>query len=122
MSDSRKQNQFRLNTPNKVIGKNNKAARNGKGLLGSNSFPAKTQTIIEEIRQPKNIGLNSSKKTSVRRPLHSKTALIGKLAGNNWNSGTWEKFGPGGFRKFNETLGPEVCQRAGLFRHPTGNI
>jgi len=38
---------------------------------------------------------------------------------NNWDLGIWEKFGPGGFRTFNETLGPEVCERPGLFRHPT---
>jgi hypothetical protein len=56
----------------------------------------------------------------------SKPAVLGKLAGsnsgpaNNWDLGLWEKFGPGGFRSFNETLGPEVCQRPGLFRHPTG--
>ncbi len=35
-------------------------------------------------------------------------------------SGTdWNKFGPGGYRQFNETIGPEVCDRPGLFRHPT---
>lgn len=50
----------------------------------------------------------------------SRPALLNKVAGNNWNSGSWQKYGPGGFRAFNETLGPEVCQRPGLFRHPTG--
>ena len=50
----------------------------------------------------------------------SRPALLNKVAGNNWNSGNWQKYGPGGFRAFNETLGPEVCQRPGLFRHPTG--
>jgi hypothetical protein len=56
--------------------------------------------------------------------------VLGKLAGgggnggnsNNWDLGLWEKFGPGGYRTFNETLGPEVCQRPGLFRHPTGGL
>ena len=59
--------------------------------------------------------------TSISRPTQTRPAVLGKLAPaeNNWNSGTWEKFGPGGFRTFNETLGPEVCQRPGLFRHPT---
>ena len=62
--------------------------------------------------------------TAVSRPNQHRPAVLGKLAGtgssavNNWDSGTWEKFGPGGFRSFNETLGPEVCQRPGLFRHP----
>ena len=46
--------------------------------------------------------------------------MLNKVAGNNWNNGNWQKYGPGGFRAFNETLGPEVCQRPGLFRHPTG--
>ena len=50
----------------------------------------------------------------------SRPALLNKVAGNNWNSGSWQKYGPGGFRAFNETLGPEVCQRPGLFRHPNG--
>jgi hypothetical protein len=64
--------------------------------------------------------------TTFKRPVVSKPAVLGKLAGsnsgpaNNWDLGLWEKFGPGGFRSFNETLGPEVCQRPGLFRHPTG--
>jgi len=57
--------------------------------------------------------------TSVSRPVQSRPALLNKVAGNNWNSGNWQKYGPGGFRAFNETLGPEVCQRPGLFRHPT---
>jgi len=57
--------------------------------------------------------------TSVSRPVQHRPALLSKVAGNNWNSGNWQKFGPGGFRTFNETLGPEVCQRPGLFRHPT---
>lgn len=63
--------------------------------------------------------------TAVSRPSQNRPAVLGKLdpsgqsAVNNWDSGTWEKFGPGGFRTFNETLGPEVCQRPGLFRHPT---
>merc|ERR1712106_400104 len=119
-SNDRNTNQLSVNVPKRVSGRDNKAGVTGKGLLGSNSFPSRTQTLNVDLRKPKNVGgFNGSKKTSVRRPLHSKTALIGKLAGNNWNSGTWQKFGPGGFRKFNETLGPEVCQRAGLFRHPT---
>ena len=52
--------------------------------------------------------------------MQSRPALLNKVAGNNWNNGNWQKYGPGGFRAFNETLGPEVCQRPGLFRHPTG--
>ncbi len=63
--------------------------------------------------------------TTVKRPVVSKPAVLGKLAGNsvnNWDLGIWEKFGPGGFRTFNETLGPEACERPGLFRHPTGML
>jgi hypothetical protein len=41
-------------------------------------------------------------------------AVLNKFKGTDWN-----KFGPGGFRAFNDTIGPEVCERAGLFRHPT---
>jgi len=117
---NRNQKQLKLNQPSTLSGLNENAGNFGKGLLGSNSFPERSQAINQDFRKPKNLGgFSGSKKTSVKRPLHSKTALIGKLAGNNWNSGTWQKFGPGGFRSFNETLGPEVCQRAGLFRHPT---
>ena len=72
--------------------------------------------------------------TSVTRPVVPKPAVLGKFTKgtnshhnnnndgevNNWDLGIWEKFGPGGFRTFNETLGPEVCERPGLFRHPTG--
>ena len=66
--------------------------------------------------------------TTFKRPVANKPAVLGKLAGssssgdvNNWDLGLWEKFGPGGFRSFNDTLGPEVCQRPGLFRHPAGS-
>ena len=75
----------------------------------------------DEPRRGKELGVGV---TSVTRPVQNRPAVLGKLAGagngdvNNWDSGTWEKFGPGGFRSFNETLGPEVCQRPGLFRHP----
>jgi hypothetical protein len=74
-----------------------------------------------DARRGKEIGGFGGGVTSVKRPVQTRPAVLGKLAGNNWDSGTWEKFGPGGYRSFNETLGPEVCQRPGLFRHPAGN-
>ena len=52
--------------------------------------------------------------TSVTRPSPKKPAVLNKFQGADWN-----KFGPGGFRNFNDTIGPEVCDRPGLFRHPT---
>lgn len=52
--------------------------------------------------------------TTVTRPNPKRPAVLNKLQGNDWN-----KFGPGGFRSFNDTIGPEVCERPGLFRHPT---
>ena len=48
------------------------------------------------------------------RPSPKKPAVLNKFQGSDWN-----KFGPGGFRNFNDTIGPEVCDRPGLFRHPT---
>lgn len=57
---------------------------------------------------------NGGKVTSVTAPVKSRPAVINKFTGSDWN-----KFGPGGFRSFNDTMGPEVCQRPGLFRHPT---
>lgn len=72
-----------------------------------------------DARRGKEIGGFGGGVTSVKRPVQARPAVLGKLAGNNWDSGTWEKFGPGGYRSFNETLGPEVCQRPGLFRHPS---
>ena len=72
----------------------------------------------QESRRGKQVGQGV---TAISRPTQNRPAVLSKLAGaeNNWNSGIWDKFGPGGFRTFNETLGPEVCQRPGLFRHPT---
>ena len=52
--------------------------------------------------------------TTVTRPSPKKPAVLNKFQGTDWN-----KFGPGGFRAFNDTIGPEVCDRPGLFRHPT---
>jgi len=74
--------------------------------------------LDDDARRGKELGGFGGGVTSVKRPVQARPAVLGKLAGNNWNSGTWEKFGPGGYRSFNETLGPEVCQRPGLFRHP----
>merc|ERR1712117_402141 len=95
------------------------SSRPSGGLFKRPAAPARP---AEEPRRGKQLG--AAGVTAVSRPLQNRPAVLGKLAGagssavNNWDSGTWEKFGPGGFRSFNETLGPEVCQRPGLFRHP----
>merc|ERR1712141_722680 len=52
--------------------------------------------------------------TSVTRPSPKRPAVLNKFQGTDWN-----KFGPGGFRNFNDTIGPEICERPSLFRHPT---
>ena len=52
--------------------------------------------------------------TTVNRPNPKRPAVLNKFQGTDWN-----KFGPGGFRNFNDTIGPEICERPGLFRHPT---
>ncbi|KAA0202919.1 hypothetical protein HAZT_HAZT010841 [Hyalella azteca] len=56
----------------------------------------------------------------VRVPINDGPPLVAKLGGysaKNSKKGP-QKFGPGGVRDFDDTLGPEVCERAGLFRHP----
>lgn len=52
---------------------------------------------------------------SARQPLSGGQALVSKLSGRRHKL---QRFGPGGRRDFDDTLGPEVCERAGLFRHP----
>lgn len=56
----------------------------------------------------------------VRVPVIEGPSIVAKLGG--YESKTYRKgpqrFGPGGFRDFDDDLGPEVCERAGLFRHP----
>ena len=94
------------------------------GNGGSGGFSGNVGFSGSGGRGGNNNGPRTGKELSIRRPNSIKAAIVGKFAKeevNNWNLGIWEKFGPGGFRKFNETLGPEVCQRPGLFRHPTGN-
>jgi len=89
------------------------------GFVGGNSLGGfSVDDLDTDARRGKELGGFSGVVTSVKRPVQARPAVLGKLAGNNWDSGTWEKFGPGGYRSFNETLGPEVCQRPGLFRHP----
>lgn len=51
--------------------------------------------------------------TAITRQTHKQPAIVTKFKDTDKN-----KFGPGGFRIFNETVGPEVCERPGLFRHP----
>ena len=58
--------------------------------------------------------------TSVTRPVQRRPAVLNKFAGSTGTgANNWNKFGPGGYRNFNDTLGPEACERPGLFRHPT---
>ena len=103
---------------------NRPAASSGSGSSSRVRPSGASGAGREEPRRGKQLG-GGLGVTSVSRPLQNRPAVLGKLdpsghsAVNNWDSGTWEKFGPGGFRSFNETLGPEVCQRPGLFRHPT---
>ena len=67
-------------------------------------------------------GIPASGIAAFTRPNHKQPAILGKLnagSGTNFIGNDWNKFGPGGFRTFNDTIGPEVCDRPGLFRHPT---
>ncbi|XP_059088414.1 mucin-2-like [Tigriopus californicus] len=52
--------------------------------------------------------------TAISRPVQKQPAVLSKFTGTSW-----DKFGPGGYRGFNDTIGPEVCERPGLFRHPS---
>jgi len=91
----------------------------GSGFGSGNGLGGGRGVSDPDTRRAKEGGGFGSGVTAISRPVQTRPALLNKVAGNNWNSGTWQKFGPGGFRTFNETLGPEVCQRPGLFRHPT---
>ena len=67
-------------------------------------------------------GIPASGIAAFTRPNQKQPAILGKLnagSGDNFIGNDWNKFGPGGFRTFNDTIGPEVCDRPGLFRHPT---
>jgi len=101
----------------------------GASGSGGSGFTGGNRGSPANLGQAERNGKQLQDVTTFKRPVASKPAVLGKLAGgsgnggnniNNWDLGLWEKFGPGGFRTFNETLGPEVCQRPGLFRHPTG--
>ena len=91
-----------FNGPRGNGGFNGQAPRGGRNQNHGNRFAGGARTPA---------GLNGV--TTVSRPA-KQPALLTKFAGNDWN-----KFGPGGYRTFNDTLGPEVCERPGLFRHPT---
>merc|ERR1712141_56345 len=86
-----------------------------RAVSGNNAGRGGRQFSRFEGKVPAHIRpANGVKVTSVTAPVKSRPAVINKFTGSEWN-----KFGPGGFRSFNDTMGPEVCQRPGLFRHPT---
>ncbi len=81
------------------------AGNGGNAGRGGREFSRFEGTVPDQ-------GINSI--TAVTRPVQKQPAVLNKFKGTDWN-----KFGPGGFRAFNDTIGPEVCERPGLFRHPT---
>ena len=86
-----------------------------RAVSGNNAGRGGRQFSRFEGKVPAHIRpANGVKVTSVTAPVKSRPAVINKFTGSEWN-----KFGPGGFRSFNDTMGPEVCKRPGLFRHPT---
>ena len=93
---------------NRGFGGNNAVRGNSAGR-GGRQFSRFEGKVPAHIRPA-----NGVKVTSVTAPVKSRPAVINKFTGTDFN-----KFGPGGFRSFNDTMGPEVCQRPGLFRHPT---
>ena len=100
---------------------NNRRPQGSRGLggnravSGNNAGRGGRQFSRFEGKVPAHIRpANGVKVTSVTAPVKSRPAVINKFTGSEWN-----KFGPGGFRSFNDTMGPEVCKRPGLFRHPT---
>ena len=94
---------------NRGFGGSSAASSSGNAGRGGRQFSRFEGKVPAHIRPT-----NGVKATSVTAPVKSRPAVINKFTGNDWN-----KFGPGGFRSFNDTMGPEVCQRPGLFRHPT---
>ena len=80
--------------------------------LDFQSSTPNTSPYGNKFAYPKSLG--------VRVPVNDGPSVVAKLAGyKTTTSGrVLQRFGPGGFRDFDDTLGPEVCERAGLFRHP----
>ena len=92
-------------------GSNGNGGFNGGNGLGNQAGRGGREFSRFEGTVP-NQGVNAV--TAVTRPVQKQPAVLDKFKGTDWN-----KFGPGGFRTFNDTIGPEVCERPGLFRHPT---
>lgn len=93
----------------------NRGFGGSSAVSGSNAGRGGRQFSRFEGKVPAHIRpVNGVKVTSVTAPVKSRPAVINKFTGTDF-----DKFGPGGFRSFNDTMGPEVCQRPGLFRHPT---
>lgn len=71
----------------------------------------KQETIFEAQNKDDN---KQELVTTIKRPHINTPAILQKFG-----TFKWQKFGPGGLRDFNDTLGPEICERPGLFRHPS---
>ncbi|RXG54074.1 hypothetical protein Avbf_13240, partial [Armadillidium vulgare] len=72
-------------------------------------------SVNSKNTQSSNTGKSLTSVNSLRQLIHKESSLLSKY-GNSQTK--LQRFGPGGFRNFEDDLGPEVCERAGLFRHP----